>query len=144
MKRRVPSVPLRFVVVGLANTMIGLAIIYLLKWMVGVGDTAANVGAIPWALPRAFCSTAIGRSYHSGAWLPALARFLLLFAVAYAINLGTVLVLLEQFRMNGYAAQEFGIPPYTALFYLGSRYVSFQKDSSSLETELLPERYLRL
>jgi len=45
----------------------------------------------------------------------------------YAVNLGTVLVLLELFRMNGYAAQAFGILPYTALFYLGSRYVSFPK-----------------
>ena len=81
MKRRVPSVPLQFVVVGLANTMIGLAIVYLLKWLVGVVDTAANVGA--YSLGHA-ASVLFNRNwtfYHSGAWLPALARFLLVFAV---------------------------------------------------------------
>jgi hypothetical protein len=46
-------VPLRFVVVG-ANTMIGLAPIYLLKWLVGVGDTAANVGAYSLGLTASF------------------------------------------------------------------------------------------
>jgi len=129
MKRRVRSVPLRFVVVGLANTMIALGIIYLLKWLVGVGDTAANVGAYSLGLAASFLFNRNWTFHHSGAWLPALARFLLVFAVAYAVNLGTVLVLLEQFRMNGYAAQALGIPPYTALFYLGSQYVAFPKRS---------------
>jgi putative flippase GtrA len=127
MKRRVPSVPLRFVIVGLANTMIGLATIYLLKWLVGVGDTAANVSGYSLGLVASFLFNRNWTFHHSGAWLPALARFLLVFAVDYAVNLGTVLVLLELFRMNGYAAQAFGILPYTALFYLGSRYVSFPK-----------------
>jgi putative flippase GtrA len=127
MKRRVPPVLLRFVVVGLANTMVGLAMIYLLKWLVGVGDTAANVGGYSLGLAASFLFNRNWTFHHSGAWLPALARFLFVFAVAYAVNLGTVLVLLKQFGMNGYAAQAFGIPPYTALFYLGSRYVSFPK-----------------
>ena len=86
MKRRVPSVPLRFVVVGLANTMIGLAIIYLLKWLVGVGDTAANVGAYSLGLAASVLFNRNWTFYHSGAWLPALARFLLVFAVAYAVR----------------------------------------------------------
>jgi len=54
MKRRVPSVPLRFVVVGLANTMIGLGTIYLLKWLVGMSDTAANVGGCSLGLAASF------------------------------------------------------------------------------------------
>ena len=72
MKHRVPSVPLRFVVVGLANTMIGPAIIYLLKWLVGVGDTAANVGAYSLGLAASFLFNRNWTLYHSGAWLPAL------------------------------------------------------------------------
>jgi putative flippase GtrA len=125
MKRRVPSVPLRFVVVGLANTIIGLAIVYFLKWSGEVGDTAANVGGYSLGLATSFVLNRNWTFGHSGAWLPAFARFFTVFAIAYAANLGTVLVLIDQFGINGYAAQAFGVPPYTALFYIGSRYVAF-------------------
>ncbi len=63
--------------------------------------------------------------HHSGAWLPALARFLSVFAIAYLANLGAVLVLIDEFGTNAYAAHAFGIAPYTALFYLGSKYFAF-------------------
>jgi putative flippase GtrA len=123
--RRVPAPPLRFVVVGLVNTMAGLGTIYFLKWFGGVGDTAANVGGYCLGLITSFLLNRNWTFHHSGAWLPALARFLSVFAIAYLANLGAVLVLIDEFGTNAYAAHAFGIAPYTALFYLGSKYFAF-------------------
>jgi putative flippase GtrA len=125
MKRRVPSVPMRFVMVGLINTIVGLATIYFLKWAGGLGNIAPNVGGYSFGLVTGFVLNRNWVFYHSGPWLPAAARFFVVFGIAYAANLGTVLVLIDQFGINVYIAQAFGIPPYTGIFYLGSRYFAF-------------------
>jgi putative flippase GtrA len=130
MKRRVPSTALKFVVVGVANTAIGLVVIYLFKFAGKMGDTAANAGGYCLGLTTSFFLNRNWTFGHSGAWLPAFARFILVFAIAYVANLGTVLVLITQFAINGYAAQALGIFPYTALFYLGSRYIAFPEHKS--------------
>jgi putative flippase GtrA len=134
MKRREASAPLRFLAVGFTNTAIGLAVIYLLQWLGGVGEIAANVGGYSVGVATSFLLNRNWTFCHSGAWLPAFARFLLVFAFAYAVNLGTVLVLIDQFAINGYAAQAFGVPAYAALFYLGSRYVAFPTSGSRPQT----------
>jgi putative flippase GtrA len=127
MKPHPPSVAMRFGVVGLANTMVGLLTIYLLKWPGGLGNTAANLGGYCVGLAMGFVLNRSWTFYHSGLWLPAFVRFFLVFVVAYATNLGMVLVLIDHFRINGYIAQALGIPPYTGVFYLGSRYFAFPK-----------------
>lgn len=55
MKRRVPSAPLSVVVVGLANTVIGLAIVYSSSGREGRAILPRTSVAIPWASPRALC-----------------------------------------------------------------------------------------
>lgn len=126
---------LRFVVVGLANTMIGLAIVYSSSGREGRAILPRTSAAIPWASPRAMCSTAAGRS-ATPAHVPRIARFCMVFATVYAANLGTILVPIDQLGINGYTAQAFGVPPYTALFYLGSRYVAFPEGGSCVEIGL--------
>jgi hypothetical protein len=96
--------------------MIGLAIVYFLKWLGGAGDTAAKVGGYSLGLATSFVLNRNGTFYHSGPWLPAFVRFLSVFVIAYASNLGTVLALIAQFGTNGYIAQACGVPPYTTLF----------------------------
>ena len=51
-KHRIPSAPMRFVVVGVANTMVGLGTIYLLKWSGDLGNTVANAGGYSLGLAR--------------------------------------------------------------------------------------------
>jgi len=119
-------VPLRFLVVGVLNTLIGLLAIYLGKWWLGLGDVLANL--FGYAIGLCF-SFVVNRSWtfdHSGAVVPALMRFVVVFGIAYALNLATVLAAIRVFGINAYIAQALGIVPYTLFFFLGSRYYAFR------------------
>ena len=112
--------------VGCANTLLGLVTIYALKWQVELDDTSANLLGYVVGLSVSFFLNRNWTFRHSGPTLPAAFRFLGVFGAAYLANLGTVLVLVHQFGVNGYYAQALGIPPYTIVFYLGSRFFAFR------------------
>ena len=116
-----------FLLVGVANTLVGLSVIYLIKWLGAAGDTIANACGYVFGLLVSFILNRNWTFRHSGTVLPAAIRFLMVFAIAYAANLGVVLILIHQVGVNGYFAQLLGVPPYTALFYLGSRYFAFRR-----------------
>jgi putative flippase GtrA len=111
----------KFVVVGVFNTIIGLACIFAAKALLGWGDLAANAGGYAIGLVASF---ALNRSWtfgDRGRISPALLRFLAAFAVAYLANLATVFGLRDLAGLDPYLAQAAGIVPYTALFFLASR-----------------------
>lgn len=117
---------LRFLAVGVANTAVGLGTTWALMGLAGLGEGPANAGGYAVGLT---CSFLLNRRWtfaHEGAVLPALLRFLLVFGVAYLANLAAVLFAVRGLGVNPYLAQLFGIPPYTALFYLGSRHFAFR------------------
>ena len=118
--------PLKFVIAGVANTFVGLLVIYLCKWLLGFSDALANISGYVIGLAVSFFLNRGWTFRHSGAVLPALARFLLIFVLAYLLNLATVLIAINSFGVNSYLAQAFGIAPYTVFFYLGSRYFAFR------------------
>ena len=118
--------PLRFVVVGIANTLVGLLAIYLCKWQLGFNDALANITGYTVGLTISFFLNRGWTFRHSGAALPALIRFLVIFALAYLFNLATVLIAIHSFGVNAYLAQAIGIAPYAVLFYLGSRHFAFR------------------
>jgi putative flippase GtrA len=111
----------RFAVAGALNTLVGLSVIFAVKLAFAAPEALANAAgyavglAVSFSLNRnwVFRSTAPART--------ALRRFLLVFALAYAVNLGVVLVAVETFGVNGYLAQTLGVGTYAVLFYLGSR-----------------------
>jgi putative flippase GtrA len=125
--------PFKFVVVGIANTFVGLLAIYLCKWLLGFGDALANISGYMIGLAVSFLLNRGWTFRHSGAVLPALARFLVIFALAYLLNLATVLIAIHSFGVNSYLAQGIGIAPYTVFFYLGSKYFAFRPASARRE-----------
>lgn len=118
--------PLKFVVVGIANTLVGLLAIYLSKWALGFSDVLANISGYIIGLAVSFLLNRGWTFRHLGAVLPTLSRFLAIFAAAYLLNLATVLIAIYSFGVNAYLAQTIGIVPYAAFFYLGSRYFAFR------------------
>jgi putative flippase GtrA len=117
--------PLRFGIVGLLNTGLGLAIIFAAKAFLEMGDLAANV--LGYGLGLA-CSFGLNRHWtfrHEGAALAALWRFGIAFAVAYVLNLVTVFGLRDAMAVDSYLAQAGGVIPYTISFYLMSAYYVF-------------------
>lgn len=116
---------LRFLIVGAGNTMLGLGVIFLGLWL-GLSDVAANALGYGIGLLFSFAANRRWTFRHAGAVSPAFWRFLLVVAVAYAMNLTATLVALRLLGLNPFLAQLAGVGPYTAIFYLGSRRFVFQ------------------
>lgn len=116
---------IRFLIVGVANTFTGLLIIYAGKWLIGLGDIAANLLGYGCGLLLSFVLNKRWSFRHVGAVLPALLRFLLVVLVAYLVNLGLTLSAIHHFAVNSYLAHALGVAPYTVITYLGSRHFVF-------------------
>src|SRR5437867_6019403 len=117
--------PLRFGIVGLLNTALGLAVIFAAKAVLGLGDFAANLSGYGVGL---MCSFLLNRSWtfrNEGRAYAAFWRFGIAFAVAYGLNLATVFGLRDAMGANSYLAQACGVVPYTISFYLMSAYYVF-------------------
>ena len=116
----------RFLAVGVANTGVGLGSIFALKALAGWGDIPANAAGYAAGL---CCSFLLNRRWtfrHEGGWAPALARFLVVFGLAYAANLLVFLHLRDAWGVNAYLAHALATVPYTLLFFAGSRWFAFR------------------
>ena len=119
---------IRFIIIGLCNTLLGLSIIYALKWFLGVNDTVANVTGYAIGILFSFTLNSRWTFEYNGKLFMALIRFLLVIGLAYLCNLMTVLLLIKS-GVNSYIAQAAGIIPYTVVAYIGSRYFAFPAHS---------------
>lgn len=106
------------------NTALGYGAICLGKAWLGLGDLSANAAGYAVGLLTGFLLHRIWTFSHTGPALPALLRFLAIFGVAYALNLGVVVALIG-IGIGGYVAQAAGIVPYAAFMYLASRRHAF-------------------
>jgi putative flippase GtrA len=120
-------VALRFLIVGVANTLLGLLIIYLGKWLVGLDDVAANMVGYACGFLLGFCLNKSWSFRYDGAFTPALFRLVIVTIVAYCCNLAVTWIAINSFHVNSYLAQALGVAPYTIINYLGSRYFVFVK-----------------
>lgn len=118
----------RFVLVGILNTGVGLALIFFAKAMLGWGDLASNGFGYSVGLAISFLLNRNWSFGHRGAVFPALYRFALVFLVAYSTNLIAVFGLRDLAGSNAYLAQAAGVIPYTYVFYLGSRIFAFRRE----------------
>lgn len=120
----------RFVTVGVANTTIGLAIIFAAKALLGWGDLAANATGYAIGLLNSFVLNRVWTFGDRGSVRSALPRFLSVFALAYLANLAVVFALRDLAQVNSYVAQTVAVVPYTLLFFLASRTFAFRERRS--------------
>ncbi|HEV3044901.1 MAG TPA: GtrA family protein [Roseiarcus sp.] len=116
----------RFCIVGLANTLIGLAVIYAAMRFGNVQYIIANT--MGYAVGAAI-SFVLNRSWtfrFDGAILPSAVQWALALAIAFAANLVAVIVAHEYFGVDQYFSQAFGVLVYTGLSYLGGRFYAFR------------------
>lgn len=117
---------LRYLGVGLINTVVGLGTIYTCIYEFHLPDVQANL--IGYAVGIA-CSFTLNRKWtfaSTGHWAAELVRFLIVLGIAYLANLGAVMALIDLAGVNRYVAQALGVVPYTACGYLGSRDFAFR------------------
>jgi putative flippase GtrA len=118
----------KFGITGLLNTGVGLGAIYALKWFWEINDTPAN--AAGYAVGLLFSLVVNSRwTFRSRQKLLIVApKYLLVIAVAYALNLTCVKFFIHHLQINSYLAQAIGIAPYTAFTYSASRWWIFRRD----------------
>ena len=117
--------PLRFILVGIANTLLGLSIIFAAKGLAELDDFVSNLLGYSFGLLLSFFFNRKWTFRHNGRIFPTAKRFLIAFLLSYIANLMTVYGLRDSAGLNSYLAQAIGVIPYTMIFYLASRYYVF-------------------
>jgi putative flippase GtrA len=117
--------PVRFALVGVANTLLGLLVIYAAKWLGGLPDLPANLLGYIVGLTVSYCLNARWTFAFRGHHAVAAPRFVLVIVVGYLANIATVYALLG-LAINSYIAQAAGIIPYTVISYLGAALFAFR------------------
>ncbi len=115
---------LRFLTVGVVNTLLTLAIIYLLMHL-GIDYRVANAAGYGIGFVVSFVLNRNWTFTHSGGLLASFARWVVVAAVAYGGNLATVVLLHQWLGVDARLAQLGGMPVYTLLSYVGGRYFAF-------------------
>ena len=114
----------RFILVGLLNTAVGLVLVYINIFVFGMGEIWGNFAGYVMGLLLAF---SIHRNWtfraRNGLWSGGL-KYVLAFAISYAMNLACVLGL-RRLGVSVALAQAGGVVPYVVSFFLLSRYVVF-------------------
>jgi putative flippase GtrA len=118
--------PVRFALVGVGNTLIGLGVIYLGKFALALPDVPANALGYAAGLAFSFWGNAVWTFEYRGALALPAARYAVAFALAYGANLAA-LVVLTSAGADGYVAQAASVLPYAATFYLLSRRFVFRR-----------------
>jgi putative flippase GtrA len=116
----------RFLIVGVANTLVGIGTMYAAMYFLGFDIVYANILGYAIGTIQSFL---LNKSWTFGSndrAVGSFIRFLLVLAVAYGANLVTVVVANTTFGINPYVAQALGIFPYTSIGFLGSRYFAFR------------------
>ncbi len=115
----------RFAIVGLANTVAGLSVIFACKAVLGANDVASNLVGYSFAVLLGFTLNKRWTFEHHGEAAVTFARYLLVLVLAYAANLVTTLFAIDILHLNTYIAQAAGIVPYTLTGYAGGRWFVF-------------------
>lgn len=134
----------RYLLVGVANTIVGLGTIYIAMYFLHLNIVHAN--AVGYTIGVLF-SFLLNKSWtfkSDDHLLFSFLRFITVLAVAYTANLYTVLFFDSRFHVNAYLAQAAGIFPYTIIGFLGNKYFTFRNQqhaalSANQQPAELPE-----
>ena len=121
---------LRFGLVGLANTAIGLIAIYSAIFFFDAGPVAANAFGYALGMGVSFLLNRIWTFSDSQAISKVLPRYLFAAALAYSSNLAMVLTLPRFFNVGRYEVQLCGIVVYTFLMFFLCRLYVFKRFTS--------------
>ena len=125
MKNLISHSFVRYIVVGCANTLIGLGVIYLAKWQWRAGDGVANAFGYAVGFIASFFLNRNWTFQFEGRSSATFVKFALVVMVSYAVNLVVVLGCIDYLGLNSYLAQALGTVPYALLSYLGCRFIVF-------------------
>lgn len=111
---------MRFALVGLGNTALGLAVILAARYGLGWSDMAANALGYGCGLAAGFTVNRRWTFASRLAWSHSVPRYAAVVAVAWSVNIASVLMLTHSGLPSGWAHAA-AVLPYTVITYLGCR-----------------------
>ena len=116
----------RFLLVGGANTVTGLSVIYGGKMWGGMGDVSANLLGYGVGLTLSYVlNSSFTFRCQNKNWITVV-RYIIVFLISYLSNLLFVLLFINA-GGNSYLAHALGMPIYTFMFYYGSKHFAFRE-----------------
>ncbi len=118
---------LRFIIVGILNTIIGLSVIYLFIYL-GFNNYTSNffgymVGlSISFVLNKYYVFNA---QYSNQIFYKQFTKFILIFIIAYSVNIIVLFVALNY--MISYTAQFIAMVAYTLINFILNKYITFKE-----------------
>jgi len=122
---------IKFGAVGLVNTAIGLFAIYALMYFFDVSPIAANAFGYILGLIVSYLLNRMWTFRNDRSAPYSIAKFVVVAAVAYAINLAIVLCVIDVVGANPYVAQLAGIFFYTFIMFFGCRFFVFHSPAKT-------------
>lgn len=116
---------LRFATVGVVNTLVGYAVIFLCMYGFDLSAIASNIIGYGVGLTTSFT---LNRAYtfrSTAALGPQVFRFLVFFSLAYLVNLGVLIALIRYLSLGNGVAQVLAGAAYSIVFFLLSNYFVF-------------------
>lgn len=117
---------IKYMFVGVANTLVGLGTIYFAMYFLRLEIVQANLLGYSVGILLSFALNKTWTFNSNDHVIYSFFLYLLVLAVAYIANLATVQFSYSHFGINPYIAQALGIIPYTAIGFMGSRYFAFR------------------
>lgn len=117
---------LKYMVVGVANTVFGLAVIYAVMLM-GADPFVANFIGYAFGFSLSYALNKGWTFKNTNTIRSTLPRFVLVAGLSYLANVSVVYWAHEIGSINAYAAQAMGVPVYLAVGFIGSRYFAFSR-----------------
>ena len=119
---------IRFGIVGVINTLITLAVIYLLQEVLDVKYTTANLAVyVAGVINSFFCSKLWVFKILNSYFIREAVLFLISFGVCYGIQFVSLLVLVELLHIPDLWAQLLGMVVYTLCNFIMNRCINFKK-----------------
>ena len=118
---------LRFGLVGIANTSIGLIAIYAVLYYFSTNPAIANAIGYAIGMVVSFILNRTWTFRDRQSITNVLPRYIFIVAISYLINLLVVLVGTYHFGVGPYLIQFFGIGVYTLSMFCGCRWFVFQR-----------------
>lgn len=113
---------IRYFIAGVANTAVGYVTFLLLLHEGRWSPLYANAGSYAVGLTVAYVLNLLFVFSHSSHSFGAILRFLVGFAISYAVNIGVLQLMLSEAQFMPEYAQLFAMVSYTVSFYLFNKY----------------------
>jgi putative flippase GtrA len=114
---------MRYGLVGVANTIVGFGVILALQKFAGLDPYSANAGGYAVGLATSFLLNRAWTFQVSDRPAGRLLRFMLVFAISYTANLGTLALLLDS--AGAALAQAVAVVVYSTIFFVLCRVYVF-------------------